>query len=812
MDTKEVWVVYDRLWRSKNWVGSIEDKNDPARVSRSKSKRDGRLWEQDEEGAEGEALGVADGKTRFSDGKHLRMHSRRSHREFVEHVTCDNCSSVILERCEQCSVLMHCAGCRKTLCASCAFDRPYTRNRLEESKAEGKHKLWWAPGYSVSPCSMQDQDEPTIVNGQVSQTPNPVSKFKWCCTEPVFSGGGGITFGPGNSARDFEKMRAAPLPKGRGWEDAEFCMSSRGTLAPSFTEERLPPARTGLKKHDHAAVMHQLLGSEKQQTPVPRNLCDECHVSKSWKVKCKACSQSLCLRHDLRGLKMRVCGYKDLASEKEALNLKQPQKVMEKTALSIARLHVYFPDKEWAGTAEFWTREGSAGATVPTAALDIDDADSTNAEVGFGMRLPIAAGAGQDQSGSAVASSSNQHENDRPPRPTSPSSNATAAASRASSPAPSVDSVTLPTPTPETVPDRQKDDFDPFPSWTGCLSFACPPFRSSADHRLRCNATFLECAQCKVNVCKPCTDRMPRACKCDGCMERDPGAGNPGSTTNAPNAPATANGLAFAPHAATVPNQLPPGPHSMPSIHATSDGKFWCPNCRWERVRDGKCRARKQRYAGKGKGKGKAKQCLITPGDGVNGYKRAARPSPPPSGIDDETAQNVAEFEDLINREDPALITELNTFAGPVDRIPTPSPDEGAESSIIASQLPAPITSLPSLSAIPEEALAETDEITESLADEQDLDRISKLVENLQARIQRLRAAQALRKLEVAGAQAAQAGSSTQQRTDEAQISEAGPSSVQGQNTTSETVGQASQTEDTETTPAGFELEIEGMD
>lgn len=195
-DTQEVWVVYDRLWRSKNWVGPVDERNEASRSARANVQRDGRVWEQDETGVEGEALGVGNDKLLYHDGKNMPMHLRRSHRQFAEDIRCDSCSSVVLERCEQCSVLMHCAGCRKTLCASCAFDRPYTRNIAKEAKIdtgfgeEQTDKFWWAPGFSISPCTMQDQDDEVDVNYQLLPQTNPTSKFKWCCTEPVFSGVG----------------------------------------------------------------------------------------------------------------------------------------------------------------------------------------------------------------------------------------------------------------------------------------------------------------------------------------------------------------------------------------------------------------------------------------------------------------------------------------------------------------------------------------------------------------------------------------------------------------------------------------------
>jgi hypothetical protein len=723
-DTKEVWVVYDRLWRSKNWVGSVEEKNEAARNMQSTTQRDGRFWEQDETGMEGEALGVGNDQLRYGDGKHLPMHLRKSHREFVEDVRCDNCSAVVLERCEQCSVLMHCAGCRKTLCASCAFDRPYTRNRPEEAEVESgtagekQDKYWWAPGCSTSPCSMQDQDDPLTGNGPAVTQPNPMSRFKWCCTEPVFSGGGGITFGPGNSGREFDRMRAAPLPKGDGWEDPEFSFGSAGSILPYHAQKRLPPTRNRLNKGDHYDVLYQLLGPEKQPSPVPRNLCDDCYTSKHWKIECTACPQTLCLQHDLRGLKMRICGYRDLASEKEALHRRQ--KSIDNMALSLERLKGFFPEGNWADVPDFWLkhREEICHGVVPT--LDLDDADSTNAELGHGSRMPPVPGLTPQNLliDYAAASSSNNNDNDRPNRPTSPSSNATAAASRSTSPAPSVESVTAPTPTPEKAPEQQDESVEPHPRWIGCLSFACPQFRGSGDHRQRCTASFKECAGCKVNVCKECAEKMPKPCRCEGCVDRATVVGgNTAAAAHVPGVTATANGVITVAQAATTNT-------GTISIEST---RFWCPNCRWERVLVGRCKAgRPKIMKGKGKAKEKGKRRSKASSD------ETIKPPPTVSGIDDETAQNVAEFEDLVARGDAALSAELDGTPGPNDTIPLAD----------AASIPAP----PPLPPPPAPRIQGPVTVTPANADERDLERISAMVDDLQTRIERLRVVYASRR------------------------------------------------------------------
>ena len=284
-DSREVWVVYDRLWRSKNWLGPPEETSNKRDSSQKKRKRDCRFWEVDENAVNGEALGGQ------QEGKDMPMHLRQSHRRFVDDIDCDNCSEPINERCESCSVMMHCAGCRKTLCASCAFDRPYLRNK--NALPEERDKFWWAPGCAVSPCSMLDQDVPSA---GANQPPNnntntiPTTKFKWCCTEPVFSGGGGITFSSGSS-RETDRIRAAPLPSGQGWEDPDFCSESSHANdmgqncdacsgaslqpSPSFT---LAGRWSSLEEFFEWQANAHAAG-DGHPTSVPRSLCDECYAS-----------------------------------------------------------------------------------------------------------------------------------------------------------------------------------------------------------------------------------------------------------------------------------------------------------------------------------------------------------------------------------------------------------------------------------------------------------------------------------------------------------------------------------------------------
>ncbi|KAK2812526.1 hypothetical protein FQN49_008357, partial [Arthroderma sp. PD_2] len=89
----EVWVVFDRLWRSKNWIGATADSGEPP-------KRDGRLWEHDETGHSGEPLGTT-GDQNYGEGKTVPTHLRSSHKRFVDDIKCDACLERVHERCEQ---------------------------------------------------------------------------------------------------------------------------------------------------------------------------------------------------------------------------------------------------------------------------------------------------------------------------------------------------------------------------------------------------------------------------------------------------------------------------------------------------------------------------------------------------------------------------------------------------------------------------------------------------------------------------------------------------------------------------------------
>ncbi|KAJ4371333.1 hypothetical protein N0V83_004550 [Neocucurbitaria cava] len=351
----EVWVPFDRLWRSSNRIG-------PAEGSRKLGSHDGRLWEIAETGEDGEPLGPENGEY-AGEGKHVPAHLRKSHTTFIEEVKCAQCDDVILERCESCSVRMHCMGCRKTLCASCAFNRPIPRKRaktrhfanlafgnsntlgstlgqaagssssLEDRQREDKvdgNRFWWAPGATRSPNLMNEsahdsddsdsEDGGNLNNGMPVPPANrepPKLNMHWCCLEPIFSGGGGIAvLGTGLGGRGADKIRAAPLPRTKEFEDPDFSNQLRPV---DYIREL---KNNGLYEYvlgedvDILAYLKQDTLDLQQQT-CPRGLCHDCYRSFRWKVSCRACKNPICKEHDFRALKVRKCGYRDMHTERE---------------------------------------------------------------------------------------------------------------------------------------------------------------------------------------------------------------------------------------------------------------------------------------------------------------------------------------------------------------------------------------------------------------------------------------------------------------------------------------------------------------
>ncbi|KAK5090559.1 hypothetical protein LTS08_002533 [Lithohypha guttulata] len=540
-DPREVWVVYDRLWRSRNWLGSAPGTMPTTRPR--KRKRDGRAWEE-EIAVNGEPVGLA------PEGKDVPVHLRRSHYQFVENIHCSNCATEILERCEQCSVMMHCSGCRKTLCASCAFDRPYLRN--QNATEEEKRKFWWAPGCAVSPCSMQDTD-PAAPGAPNQQNTLPNTKFKWCCTEPVFSGGGGITFGTAPQNQDVDRLRAAPLPPNNGYEDTEFSFNEFGDSteligSPLVRSNVTGPGGRWASLADmflHGAQV----GMHEDNDSIPRMLCDSCYNSDQWKIKCKACAVPLCLKHDVKEKqRVRICGYKELGVEKQELIARLKATKLFKT--------LWLKRKEQQKQEANKQRKSEAQRIMEEAQLALAAnvlLEETRPKVNgipqlspslFPLDRPVTS-----TLPIRVAEQVLNPEVEPIGRPLSPGSNSTGPLSRASSPAPSARSATG-TPEPSKAAESTEQQQILPSDWKGCQAFFCASTRSQGDHRRRCSAVMRQCQDCKVFVCDDCVTGFDKSCPCSGC-------------------------------------RLPEG--ETDSISGGT-AAFYCPNCRHDRIVSRKCK------------------------------------------------------------------------------------------------------------------------------------------------------------------------------------------------------------------------------
>jgi hypothetical protein len=480
----EVWVVFDRLWRSKNWIGPTEGESSDPRV------RDGKLWENCDTGCYGEALGTGEGID-WGEGKMTPAHLRHSHTQFVKDIRCDNCLEDISERCEHCSVLMHCVGCRKTLCASCAYERPYLhRHPLTSSTNIQSTSLsfWWAPGATHSPGSMQDPVDPLALadpNLPQGPTPDPPElSFHWCCTKPDLSGGGGISIGP--RTREVDQVRAVPLPRGQGWEDLEYTVSEWSKTFPKYAYGDPSKPDYSLEA-GHLAMMKWLLGPPNRQvSPCPRNLCQVCYDSPQWKVHCKSCSKPLCIEHDLRGLRLRICGYRDLEAEKQTIQ---------------NRFAAHLSESPKSGEPFEYDLPLRSRQLLDSASKNfIGDSRQDSLEEENSLESHIG-----DQSAPDSSFFSNQ-----------PSRSYSAPTSNQSSPPSSSSSDYFESP-----------QFDP-PRWQGCQSFFCPPADPISgirdvrgairDPRPRCPSYLRECKGCKVYVCADCIYAHP-PCKCSYCEE-----------------------------------------------------------------------------------------------------------------------------------------------------------------------------------------------------------------------------------------------------------------------------------------------------
>jgi len=526
----EVWVPYDRLWRSSNRIGSVDGAG-------MLGGHDGRLWEISETGQDGEPLGTDSGISK-GEGKHVPAHLRKSHRMFVENVQCAQCNQEILERCESCSVRMHCMGCRKTLCASCAFNRPIPKKRARtghfaslafgpsttvgstlsqaagssasllgqsrSTQAQHNDEFWWAPGAIHSPNLMNEaahddddsdsEDGGNVNNGLPLPPTNrdpPKLNMHWCCLEPIFSGGGGIAvLGTGLGGRGADKIRAAPLPRTKRFEDPDFSNQLRPV---DYIREL---KNNGLYEYvlgEDVDLLSYLKQDslELQAQTCPRGLCQDCYRSFRWKVSCRTCKSPICKEHDFRGLKFRKCGYRDMHTEREHVqahnetprlvipefnpNKKEPERTPSVPA-SLEQSSSSLP----APNHNEQTPLSQSQILVPPAAPTSVEMSASNSVTSHASLDPLSGAAPLpfipvSSSRPRSLSASGVRRNPWPNSPRAPNS------------------ISNPLP----LPCNPRHPVQ----WEGCGAYFCQYPRPVGDNRPQCPAVLKECTECAVLVC-----------------------------------------------------------------------------------------------------------------------------------------------------------------------------------------------------------------------------------------------------------------------------------------------------------------------
>lgn len=481
----EVWVVYDRLWRSGNRLGHSAG----VRKEKGTSAR-GQLWEDAESGYNGEPLGC-ESRPGQGEGKLPPAHLRQSHIKFVEDIKCYDCGTQIHERCEHCSIRMHCMGCRKTLCASCAFARPLPKIKQESEEPE---KFWWAPGQARKPEIMMQEHSPTASSDPgnfPNSTITPAVNLQWCCLKPMFSNGGSITFvGPSMKPPATNHIRTSPLPKGAGYEDPEFLRLRSAIDQSILPEERPDPLLDGYVPKGRKQILDWIMNGpgSKDGNLCPRSLCHECWDTPGWRAACKFCKEPFCVAHDLRGLSVRICGYKDLTAEKAFLEESAKfthiiEDWIKKTRVAQQSTH---PDSMRTFNAVTLDKLHELIATLPDGMWQRHAGQVLRDEI---VDLVIT---GYPECPSEKLYSLQSLESEKPP-PTLREGK---------------DEVTE-------DPDSKSDSKEP---WRGCKYIMCPRYRSIGDHRPRCTAAAKQCTLCDIHICPECLVDHP-ACDCSYCKD-----------------------------------------------------------------------------------------------------------------------------------------------------------------------------------------------------------------------------------------------------------------------------------------------------
>jgi len=476
----EVWVVFDRLWRSSNRLGPSEhaDSGGPSVLG-------GELWEHAEIGYDGEPLGCG------REGKGLPAHLRQSHEIFVENVSCHGCGVHIPERWEHCSIRMHCMGCRKTLCQECAFSRPLPRATNHDRDPD--ESFWWAPATVRNPNRMLQEIAPSanLTNGIMpdSSTPPPI-KMQWCCLRPMFSNGGSIHFlGSAGRNHSINQVRAVPLPKGKGYEDPEFLprQSNNGVPCQTADSESVETGQLPTKLGQSLESLLQV-PSGNTSDPCYRNLCPECWDVSTWKAACRVCKEPFCFAHDFRGLNMRICGYRDLSTEKaiirERSKFKDIMELWEKTTTTEDNLRD--------GVDSLFRKYLRNYALISDALITLE------AIIPLISKSPFVNG---EELSKETASLISEKYSGNPP-------GVSASMLKYMN---SIDqSFASPSSEPEVPYEGNRNE------WKGCGSFMCPTRRVLGDRRPECTAAAQQCMMCNTHVCPECLVLDP-PCDCSFC-------------------------------------------------------------------------------------------------------------------------------------------------------------------------------------------------------------------------------------------------------------------------------------------------------
>lgn len=376
-------------------------------------------------------------------------------------------------------------GCRKTLCQNCAFSRPLPRPYDHEQENSGH--FWWAPSQARSPNLMMQEiaPDPNLTGVNVpNSTVTPAVKMQWCCLRPMFSNGGSITFvSPGLTSSAINQVRAAPLPKGKGYEDAEFAR----LLMDPYVSKR--DERGTFIEHQLSEEWLSHGSCNKDDSPCPRSLCEACWETPGWRAPCQACKESFCFAHDFRNLNMRVCGYRDLATERamaeERIKFKNIMVVWQRsiTAQDIPRneseelFRRYLSEQELTADS-LRTLE----AIIPLIKWPLDSSDELCRKIDLLTRRR------QTISRSKTLERSQRNDDNGPEDQASPKVGTEALL--------------------EVCVTR----------WQGCGSAMCPKTRAIGDHRPRCTAATQQCVLCDVHVCPECLVLEP-ACDCSYCKD-----------------------------------------------------------------------------------------------------------------------------------------------------------------------------------------------------------------------------------------------------------------------------------------------------